>query len=118
MSQFPNIKHYLYKSSFANLFALYMTSPFLFRPIGGSIIQHRRNVDSRTFVAFFGICPLGCYHLWRLIVDEDKVGSQKLWPKYLMWALLFLRNYQKEEVMCAIIGVSKKIVKKWIWIII
>lgn len=92
-----------------------MASPYLFRVIGEGILH--RSGNERSFVALFGIRPFMIYQLWRLI-DEDQrtMEGGMIAPKHLMWALLFMRHYNTEEVLASMVGVTEKTLRKWVWI--
>jgi hypothetical protein len=92
------------------------TSPYLFRIIGDGILGRMVN-GSRGFVALFGIPPLKVYQLWQLIDDGHK-RDKKYLPKHLMWALLLLRTYNREEVLATLVGVTEKTYRKWAWMMI
>ena len=93
-----------------------MASPFLFKRIGDSILQRNSSSNQRSFVALFGLWPLRIYQIWRLIQEET--NPETICPKHLMWGLLFLRCYVKEEVLSTLVGATEKTVRKWIWIVI
>jgi hypothetical protein len=93
-----------------------MTSPYLFRSIGERILRRVSNGNQRSFVALFGIRPLKIFQLWGLIVESGNVA--KIAPRHLMWTLLFLRSYSREEVLATMVGVSEKTMRKWTWLVI
>ena len=71
--------------------------------------------EERRFRALFGITLEHCYVLWRKIQGTLPEGSQ---PTHLLWALLLLKTYATEDVLCTIIQVDAKTFRKWSWIII
>jgi hypothetical protein len=113
-----------------------MTSPFVFKQIGYLILQKSPSVGSlddngtgnnsnnRIFLSHFGITPLNIYRLWQLLKeeeknDEDEVGVGEngmllIAPRHLMWTLLWLRTYIKEELMTTIVGCTEKTIRKWV----
>jgi hypothetical protein len=95
-------------------------SPRLFREIGIEIIGTTTYGDGRTFIAFFGVTPLQVHQLWQLIVDAGggRWNDEKWSPCHLMWALLLLRTYNREEILAAMAGVDEKTYRKWTWILI
>ena len=93
-----------------------MSSPFVFKQIGDAIVGRNTTGNLRTFLAFFGISPLLIFRLWRLIVEES--NQECITPKHLMWTLLFLRCYSREEELATRIGVTEKTMRKWVWIVI
>lgn len=74
----------------------------------------RYNVDnstltgSRKFRTFFGI---SLSILWNRIADKPP-GSE---PKHFLWCMLFLKNYNKEHVNAAVVGVDEKTFRLWVW---
>jgi len=92
----------------------------LFREIGREIIGTTIDGDGRTFIAFFGVTPLQVHQLWQLIVDAGgrRWNDEKWSPCHLMWALLLLRTYNREEILAAMAGVDEKTYRKWAWILI
>jgi len=93
-----------------------MASPYLFRSIGESILRRASNGNDRAFVALFGLRPLEIYQLWGCIVESH--NREKIAPKHLMWALLFLRSYGREEVLATMVGVTEKTMRQWIWTVV
>lgn len=90
-----------------------------FREIGHHYTKHNcnnnNNVGMRRFLSMFGISPLVCSKLWVLL--SQNVESC-ITPHHLMWALIFLKSYNTEEVNKSIIGSDEKTVRKWVWIVI
>ena len=94
-------------------------SPFLFRVIGEQTLGREVRGNSRSYVAFFGVRPLKVHQLWLLIVDGNGERSTKNFaPKHLMWALLLLRSYSREEILATLAGVSEKTFRKWAWMMV
>ncbi len=93
------------------------SSPSNFRIIGEEILGRRVHGGGRSFVAFFGISPLKCHLLWQHMMEEERErrSDDKLSPRYLMWALLLLRTYNREEVLATMAGVDEKTFRKWAW---
>jgi hypothetical protein len=90
---------------------LQLASPYIFKNLGVQYITQGTgggDVD-RKFLSFFGLTPMNCYRMWQL------VGDDKCDPKHLLWALMFLRMYLQEDVICTIVGESKNTVRKWTW---
>jgi len=96
-----------------------MSSPFVFRTIGERILGrcHAGREVGRTFIALFGLRPFTIFKLWRLIVEESGRDFH-FSPKHLMWALLFLRTYAKEEMLATLVGVTEKTFRRWVWLIV
>jgi hypothetical protein len=93
-----------------------LASPYLFRVIGERILRRMSTNNDRQFLALFGVPPIHAYKLWRMIIDNG--NPEKIAPKHLMWALFFLRTYNREEVIATIMGVTEKTLRKWIWLVI
>lgn len=82
--------------------------------------RHRRRskkIELRRFKAYFGCSPERCAQLWSLI-HQNK--SAKRWvrggsPQHLMWALLWLKLYNTEEVVSGMAGCDEKTFRKWYW---
>lgn len=68
----------------------------------------------RVFKSFYGIAPEVCSKLWRLLADKPSNSE----PKYLLWALFFLKRYNTEHVNAALVKCDEKTFRKWIWIFI
>ena len=66
--------------------------------------------DHRLFRALFGCPPLVCVDLW-----ETCSFPQGTAPKHMMWALLFLKVYATEDVLCSILRCCRKTFRKWLW---
>jgi uncharacterized protein (DUF2336 family) len=47
--------------------------------------------------------------------ERERRSDDKLSPRYLMWALLLLRTYNREEVLATMAGVDEKTFRKWAW---
>lgn len=82
---------------------------------GSAYANHNTENSSMTgyrrFRTFFGISPELCAILWNRIPDK-RPGSE---PKHLLWAMMFLKNYHKEHVSAAIVGVDEKTLRLWVW---
>ena len=81
------------------------------RSVQGKSLSHESR--ERHFWALFGVGPCACSDLWRLCEF-----SQETKPKHLLWALLFLKTYATEAVLCTLAGTTRKTLRKWIWRII
>lgn len=64
----------------------------------------------RIFRSFFGVSPSTCECLWNLL--ENKTGTE---PKYMLWCLLFLKQYNTEHLNASIVGVDEKTFRLWTW---
>ena len=85
-----------------------LVSAETFRVLGQSF-QQRAGQD-RDFRALFGICPDVVADLWRQAQFPSKAE-----PKHLLWALMFLKTYATEPMLCAIAGTTRKTFRKWSW---
>lgn len=65
----------------------------------------------RKFKCFYGISPNVCAILWKKIKDKPPTAE----PRHFLWSLLFLKQYNKEHVNAAIVGVDEKTFRKWSW---
>jgi hypothetical protein len=65
----------------------------------------------RDFVTLFGASPKVCAAIWNLTLFDDDVKLQ-----HLLWALLFLKTYQKETPLMVLAGCScRKTFRKYLW---
>jgi hypothetical protein len=83
----------------------------------GKFILGRQNEGSahceRRFRALFGCSWQTCNAIWhrcRL--------SVKAKPYHLLWALLFLKTYESEDVLCILVRTTRKTFRKWSWHVI
>jgi len=62
-------------------------------------------VEDRRFREFFGCSAVVVRSLWRRLAMTSQVpyGGE---PKHLLWTLLFMKVYPKENVMCTLIKVK------------
>ena len=73
---------------------------------------HKTNV--RFFRSAYGSSPEVCSHTWEYLIHY-KVAPEKAEPEHLLWALMFLKSYATEAFLSALVGVSEKTFRKWIW---
>ena len=66
--------------------------------------------DERLFRSLFGCHPQLCVDIWKLCA-----WKQGTTPKHLLWALLFLKTYGTEDVICSLAGCSRKTFRRWLW---
>jgi hypothetical protein len=73
--------------------------------------------SEQDFRALFGIGPDVCGHIWNHI---SRYGWKppKMRPKYLLWALLFLKVYGTETALSVIAKTSRKTFRKWVWLLL
>jgi hypothetical protein len=68
------------------------------------------------FYSLFGASPKICSILWQMILHKNNNGLQDgASPEHLLWALLFMKTYTTEPIMCSMVGVSRKTLRKWVW---
>ena len=62
-------------------------------------------VENRRFREFFGISVVVAKSVWRRLssISQIPFGGE---PKHMLWALLFMKVYPKEGVMCKLINVK------------
>ena len=103
------------------------SSTAVFLDVGNEIMGWRHTAASsssttttnRRFRSAFGINPLICRHVWNLIANSPKsINVPTARPKHLLWALLFLKQYNSTELNAAITGADKKTFRKWTWIFV
>ena len=68
-----------------------------------------------TFRSVFGVTPELCAQLWFRVFPAAPVGAN---PKHLLWALKFLRGYDREAANAACVGVHDRTYRKWQWIFV
>ena len=68
----------------------------------------------RRWRALFGATPYVCAKVWILIdTPNNKRLPSNAQRKHLMWALLFLREYEVEESHACLTGVDEDTFRKW-----
>ena len=78
-----------------------------------------RKLFSRRFRAFFGVKPMVCVIVWRLLEKQRWFKKEKITePKkeHLLWALRFMKSYSTEEIHAAEVKKVKKTWRKWTWL--
>ena len=68
----------------------------------------------RRFKGHFGCSSRICKYLWRLMQMQETLPP-KATPFHLLWALLHMKTYDTEEVLCTKCGVVEKTFRKWSW---
>lgn len=81
-------------------------------PIHGS-----QTASEKRFRANFGVSPIVCEKLWKLLIEfEDVEGeSNKCKPTHVLYALLFLKVYVPEPQLRSIHGKDEKHFRMWTW---
>ena len=70
--------------------------------------------SNRKFKAHFGVTPEVCAEVWYSIKKPTNAR-----PKHLLWALLFLKLYETEDVLIAKLQVkSRETLRKWVWVMV
>jgi hypothetical protein len=71
--------------------------------------------EDRKFCELFGCGPRDAASAWRKMEANDGlvVGGRVY---YMLWALLLMKKYTTEQVLCQIAGgVDEKTFRKWTW---
>jgi hypothetical protein len=73
--------------------------------------------SEQDFRTLFGVGPDVAAHIWNHLSRYGwKPPSTR--PKYLLWALLFLKNYGTETALAALAQTSRKTFRKWVWLLL
>jgi hypothetical protein len=87
--------------------------------IGSPIVQcNAPRKKYQRFCASFGLPPRLVVHVWNDLRNGgflDNLGPRSIKPVHLLWALYFLRCYNKEEVNGMTVGCDEKTFRKWAW---
>ena len=75
--------------------------------------QRQRFSNGSVFVQHFGASAAVCSDVWRYATLVP--GTR---PVHILWALLFMKTYLTETILCSIVGVTVKTFRKWIWPVI
>jgi hypothetical protein len=75
--------------------------------------QSHRTSNRSVFVQHFGAPAVVCSDVWRYATLP--AGTR---PIHILWALLFLKTYLTEIILCSIVGATTKTFRKWIWPVI
>jgi hypothetical protein len=71
----------------------------------------------------FGTSPEMCARLWRML-DPFASIPKGVHQRHLLWALMFLKLYCAESVLCTLAGgetgqaVDEKTFRKWCWLFV
>lgn len=66
--------------------------------------------STRDFVAMFGVTARVCAVVWNITSFDDDIKLV-----HLLWALMFLKMYEKEAILSAIVGVDRKTYRDKVW---
>ena len=75
----------------------------------------------RRFAGMFGCLPHICAIMFEYLRQMNEIQwplSLGIEPKHLLWALLFLKRYNTEEINLSIVGCDEKTFRKWTWKVI
>jgi hypothetical protein len=75
----------------------------------------------RRFKAHFGVSPFIASCIWNRMLDENTLPTLKarpMMPKHLLWALMFLKLYSTEEVLCRKCGTTEKTFRRRVWLML
>jgi hypothetical protein len=91
-----------------------------FRAEGNEVMQRSRRVSARIedarFRAHFGTSANICCELWKMIGANAIDGAK---PVHLLWALMLLKLYCAESVLCTLAGgVHEQTFRKWAWLFV
>ena len=70
----------------------------------------------RRFRAFFGTTASICSRLWSLC--SHILIAEGAMPVHLLWALMFLKQYNTEEVNASMAGCDEKTFRRWCWLVV
>jgi hypothetical protein len=87
-----------------------------FSHYGKEITGGTEREASKLFNSQFGASPFICSHIWRMI-ELHRGGNimPGACPKKLLWAMLFLKTYAKEDTRKKLCEADKKTLRKWVW---
>jgi hypothetical protein len=93
----------------------------VFETLAGSISANLLSTVSiqtreRRFKAFFGTTASACSMLWSLC--SQTLLAKRAMPVHLLWGLMFLKQYNKEEVNASMTGCDEKTFRLWSWLVI
>ena len=67
-------------------------------------------VRSRNFRSLYGVCSSIVSHLWVLLIPKLEPNTE---PRYLLWALFFLKQYPSGNVMNVFSDSDSKTTRMW-----
>lgn len=77
-----------------------------------------QQVLERKFLAFFGTTAFVCALLWAMLLPQLPDLPSNVHPKHLLWALIFLKQYNIEEVNAKLAACDEKTFRKWVWLFV
>jgi hypothetical protein len=91
----------------------------LFKSLGMAAIKRSpegcEQTVLRRFQSHFGLAPSTCANVWILLQDNIPANYRH---EHLLYALLFLKNYQTEHQNSALFSVDEKTFRKYQWIFV
>jgi hypothetical protein len=98
-------------------------SPHDFEQLGSELMQRgnpqrQTRTSDRRFRSTFGTTGAICSLIWNLLQPETTMpqGSS---PYHLLWALMLLKLYSTESILCTMAGgVDEKTFRKWAWMFV
>ena len=104
-----------------------MFQPESFLSLGKQLMLRAKVVvlatDLTRFRSMFGTSPEMCARLWRML-DPFASMPKGVHQRHLLWALMFLKLYCAESVLCTLAGgetgraVDEKTFRKWCWLFV
>ena len=92
-----------------------------FEELGGHMLKRSvAGISDATFerewVAHFAVVPAVVFETWRLLgIDYSVEEHKNIQPVHLLWALLLLKVYANEDVLCKICGCHRDTYRKYAW---
>ena len=90
-----------------------------FSNLGNTFMKKKKGINEREFRKLFGIKPLVCAVIWKLL-NKTKWFHKKIikdpQPMHLLHTLRFLKSYGVEEVHAMEAEVTCKTWRKWCWL--
>ena len=71
--------------------------------------------NDRAFFAHFGCSSDVISIVWQKI---HRIKPRSCKPKHVLWALLFLKTYNSEDVLASRVGTNRKTFRKWVWTVL
>ena len=87
------------------------------RNIAKLAVNTSESVSERVFRANFGVSSFLTSKLLDLLQPIHELHI-KYRPRYLLWTLLFLKQYSSDDVSLNIVNVSVKTFRQWVWLTI
>lgn len=58
------------------------------------------------FISHYGICVLVCFEIWYKLKKSGKLFSRQT-PKHLFWALMHMKIYCTQRVLCTVLKTTR-----------